>query len=413
MGRYDAGGPIRIKPGEPGRLVVRMPYTAERVEKIKTLRGRRWRPDLKCWTVPDREDMIPALLALFAGEQVEVAPALRTAEPPRAGSAASVMGPLLGQLRQAIRARHYSPLTERAYASWADRFIRTCGWLRPEDLGEAELACFLSGLATDAHVSAETQNQALNALLFFFRHVLGKEIGLLNGVVRAKRPHRLPIVLSREEVRAVLGCMKGCPQLMATLLYGAGLRLLECCSLRVKDVDFGRNQIAVRAGKGGRDRYTLLPSSARTALDKHLVSVRRQYQEDLERGLGRVALPGALDRCSPGAGKEWGWQWVFPATSHYVDRETGERRRHHLHETVLQKAFREACLKASIAKPASCHSLRHSFATHMLENGYDIRTVQELLGHKDVSTTMIYTHVLMTSGGGGVRSPADCIGLSV
>lgn len=411
MSRYDAEGAIRVEPGEPGRLVVRLPYTAERVEKIKTLRGRRWRPDLRCWTVPDREDMVPSLLALFMGEQVDVDPSLRIGDARSADTQSEVKAPLLERLRQAIRARHYSPLTEKAYVSWADRFISARAGGRAEDWGEAEISRFLTSLAVDGHVCADTQNQALNALLFFFRHVLMKEIGYMNGVVRAKRPQRLPVVLTREEVRAVLGCMTGRPQLMATLLYGAGLRLIECCRLRVKDIDFGRNQIAVRAGKGGRDRFTLLPTSACAALDRHLASVRRQHQEDLARGLGRATLPGTLGRWASASDGEWGWQWVFPSALCRVDGKTGERRRHHLHESVLQKAFKAACQEARIVRPASCHSLRHSFATHMLEDGYDVRTVQELLGHKDVSTTMIYTHVLMTSAGGGLRSPADRLGL--
>jgi integron integrase len=281
--------------------------------------------------------------------------------------------------------------------------------MRPEDLGEAEVARFLSDLATDG-VSASTQNQALNALLFLFQRVLGKKIGLLKGVVRAKRPRQLPVVLTRGEVLAVLERMAGTPRLMALLLYGAGLRLMECCQLRVKDLDFDQNQIMVRSGKGGKDRCTMLPTSAREALRAHLEEVRRQHEADLAGGLGNVALPDALARQNPAAAKEWGWQWVFPATSHYVDRETGEQRRHHLHETVLQRAFKEARLKSGITKDASCHSLRHSFATHMLEDGRDIRTVQELLGHKDVNTTRIYTHVLQV-GGRGVVSPADRMGL--
>lgn len=249
----------------------------------------------------------------------------------------------------------------------------------------------------------------MNAVLFLYREVLSKEIGYVNGVVRAKRPHRLPMVLTREEVKALLRQLDGTAWLMATLLYGAGLRLMECCRLRVKDLDFTRNQIVVRAGKGNKDRYTRLPLAVKESLARHLEEIRQQHQHDLELGLGRVVLPNALDRKYPRAGKEWSWQWVFPASKYYTDPVTREQYRHHLHESVIQKAVKEAARKAGIAKPASCHTFRHSFATHLLEDGYDIRTVQELLGHRDVSTTMIYTHVL-NRGGRGVCSPADRLG---
>jgi integron integrase len=313
---------------------------------------------------------------------------------------------LLDQVRQAIRTRHYSYRTEKAYVHWIKRFVFFHNKRHPIELGEPEIAQFLSSLASDSHVSASTQNQALNALLFLYKEVLEKKIGLIQGVVRANRPKRLPVVLTIEEVKRILDCLESTPWLMAVLLYGAGLRLLECCHLRIKDIDFSRNQIVVRAGKGNKDRYTMLPAAVVEPLRRHLEAVKRQHEEDLTRGLGRVALPDALERKYPNAGKEWGWQWVFPATSHYVDKLTGENRRHHLHETVLQKAFKEARIKAGIFKPGGCHALRHSFATHLLEDGYDIRTVQELLGHNDVSTTMIYTHVL-NRGGKAVRSPLD------
>jgi integron integrase len=273
-------------------------------------------------------------------------------------------------------------------------------------MGEKEIGQFLSGLATERHVSASTQNQALNAILFLYRDVLRKEIGYVDGVVRAKRPHRLPVVLTRQEVKSILGALDHSDWLMLMLLYGAGLRLMECLQLRVKDMDFTTNQIVVRGGKGDKDRHTMLPTAVKGPLATHLELVEEQHRRDLERGLGRVALPNALERKYPNAGKEWGWQWVFPATGHYTDKVTGERRRHHLHESVLQKAVKEAVRQAGITKPASPHTFRHSFATHLLEDGYDIRTVQELLGHRDVSTTMIYTHVL-NRGGRGVNSPAD------
>jgi integron integrase len=256
------------------------------------------------------------------------------------------------------------------------------------------------------HVSASTQNQALNAILFLHREVLRREVAYIDGVVRAKRPHRLPGVLTRQEVKSILNVLDGSDWLIVMLLYGTGLRLMECLQLRVKDIDFTGNQIVVRAGKGDKDRLTMLPAAVKDALAKHLEAIKAQYRRDLERGLGRVALPNALDRKYPNAGKEWGWQWVFPATSHYTDRATVEQRRHHLHESVLQKAVKQAVHKARISKPATPHTFRHSFATHLLEDGYDIRTVQELLGHRDVSTTMIYTHVL-NRGGRGVNSPAD------
>jgi integron integrase len=316
---------------------------------------------------------------------------------------------LLDQVRQAIRIRHLSPRTEQAYVGWIKRFIFFHNKRHPVEMGEAEIGQFLSSLATDSRVSASTQNQALNALLFLYNKVLEKKIGLVQGIVRANRPRRLPVVLTKEEMKRVLDSMTGAPWLMAMILYGAGLRLMECCRLRVKDIDFSKNQIIVRAGKGDKDRYTMLPAIVKEPLLKHLRAAKQQHEEDLKRGMGRVALPNALERKYPNAGKEWGWQWVFPATSHYTDTVTGEKRRHHLHESVLQKAVKDARVRAGVYKPAGCHTFRHSFATHLLEDGYDIRTVQELLGHRNVNTTMIYTHVL-NRGGRGVRSPADELG---
>jgi integron integrase len=273
-------------------------------------------------------------------------------------------------------------------------------------MGAAEMTRFLSSLAVDGNVAASTQNQALSALLFLYRNVLEQELPWLDGIVRAKTSERLPVVLTREEVRAVLQQLEGPPRLMAILLYGAGLRLLECAHLRIKDVDFATNQIVVRAGKGDRDRVTMLPDAVKPALARHLESVKRQHEADLAHGAGWVELPWALGRKYPNAGREWAWQWIFPATRLYFHRETGQRRRHHLHESVLQRAVKEAVRRSGIAKRASCHTFRHSFATHLLEDNYDIRTVQELLGHRDVSTTQVYTHVL-NRGPAGVRSPAD------
>jgi integron integrase len=289
---------------------------------------------------------------------------------------------------------------------WIRRYILFHGKRHPRELGQEEISGFLTALATRGHVSASTQNQALSALLFLYREVLGSEIGWLDGLVRAKRPVRLPVVLTRDEVRALLSHLNGAPWLMASLLYGAGLRLLECARLRVKDVDFARLEILVRDGKGQKDRITMLPVKLKAPLATHLETVRRQHEADLLRGEGSVALPDAIARKYPSAETDWGWQWMFPATRFYVDRHTGKRRRHHLHESVLQRAVREAACAAGLTKHATCHTLRHSFATHLLEAGSDIRTIQELLGHKDISTTMVYTHVL-NRGGLGVRSPLD------
>jgi integron integrase len=257
---------------------------------------------------------------------------------------------LLDQVRQAIRTRQYSDRTEKAYVHWIKRFIFFHNKRHPAEMGEAEIGRFLSALATDLHVSASTQNQALNALLFLYREILKKQIGYVHGVIRAKRPHRLPVVLTRQEIRSILGCLDGSDWLMAMLLYGAGLRLMECSRLRVKDIDFTSNQIVVRAGKGNKDRHTMLPTAMREPLSKHLDVIKRQHGRDLERGLGRVTLPDALERKYPNAGKEWAWQWVFPAASHFTDRVTGERRRHHVHESVLQKAVKEAVQRAAFVR---------------------------------------------------------------
>jgi integron integrase len=317
---------------------------------------------------------------------------------------------LLDRLRDAVRARHYSRRTEKAYVAWVRRYILFHGKRHPLEMGGPEVSKFLTSLAVDGQVAASTQNQALNALLFLYRNVLEQELPWLDGVVRAKRTVRLPVVLTREEVRAVIGELRGTQRLMALLLYGGGLRLLEAARLRVKDIDFARNQIMVRAGKGDKDRATPLPAVVVPALAAHLAAVKRQHDRDLERGAGCVELPWALARKYPNAGREWVWQWVFPATRFYTDRDTGQRRRHHLHESVLQRAVKAAVGRAGIPKRATCHTLRHSFATHLLESGRDIRTVQELLGHRDVSTTQIYTHVL-NQGPAGVRSPADQLDL--
>ncbi len=325
-----------------------------------------------------------------------------------AGPAGAPKPRLLDRVRAALRTRHYSRRTEHAYIAWIRRFIFFHGKRHPVEMGAPEITRFLTWLAVRGKVAASTQNQALGALLFLYREVLELDVPWLDGLVRARRPERLPVVLSRKEVRALLERLDGAPRLMAYLLYGAGLRLLECCRLRVQDVDFGSNQLVVRGGKGDKDRVTMLPAGVKADLAKHLESVRAQHERDLRDGAGWVELPTALARKYPNAAREWVWQWVFPATRIYVDGVTGQRRRHHLHESVLQRAVRHAALEAGLTKRASPHTLRHSFATHLLEDGHDIRTVQELLGHRDVTTTMIYTHVL-NRGPAAVRSPADRI----
>ena len=309
-------------------------------------------------------------------------------------------------MREALRARHYSSRTEQAYCYWVRRFVFFHKIRHPAEMAEAEINAFLTNLAVSENVSASTQNQALSALLFLYRHVIGREVGDLGKVVRARRPVRLPVVLTRGEVKAVLANLTGDKWLMASLMYGAGLRLMECLGLRVQDIDFSRCEILVRDGKGAKDRITMLPESLRAPLAEHLKRVRAVHEKDLSDGWGRVMLPDALDRKYPGAPREWRWQWAFPQENRWKNSQNGEEGRHHVDESIVQRAVKEAVTLAALTKRASCHTFRHSFATHLIEDGYDIRTVQELLGHKDVRTTMIYTHVL-NRGPRGVRSPLD------
>jgi integron integrase len=345
--------------------------------------------------------------------------------PPGTGPAGSPPTPgqprLLDRVRFAIRARHYSLRTEEAYVAWIRRFILFHGKRHPLEMAEEEINVFLTSLAVDGPVSASTQTQALSALLFLYRRVLEKPLPHADSIIRAKRPGRLPTVFTRNEVRRVLGRLHGTPKLVAMLLYGTGMRLLECLRLRVKDLEFGNNLIVVRDTKGGRDRVVPFPIVTRAELPSWLSRVRRLHREDLEAGFGSVYLPNSIALKYSGAEREWGWQYVFPAEHRTVDprapaRPLGIRsaagyqaeRRHHLHETGIQRAVRQAVVDLNITRRVSCHTFRHSFATHLLEEGYDIRTIQELLGHRDVKTTMIYTHVL-NRGGRGVRSPADLL----
>jgi integron integrase len=313
---------------------------------------------------------------------------------------------LLDRVRWHLRVKHYSIRTEQAYVDWIRRFILFHHKRHPNEMGEREITEFLTHLAVDKHVAASTQNQAFAAVLFLYQQVLERKLDFIDNVQRVTRLAKIPVVFTRTEAHAVLKRLHGENQLMAELLYGAGLRLMECVRLRVKDIDFGYNQITVRDGKGLRQRVTLLPQRLRRPLQLHLTHVRALHQRDLACDGGKVHLPFALERKYPNANKSWPWQYVFPAAKLSIDPQSGERRRHHVSEKNLQNAVKRAIYEANVSKTASCHTFRHSFATHLLENGQDIRTVQDLLGHRDVSTTMIYTHVL-NKPGLAIRSPLD------
>jgi integron integrase len=314
---------------------------------------------------------------------------------------------LLDRVHETMRSRHYSRRTEEAYVMWIKRFIFFHNKRHPASMGGEEVNAFLTWLATEQNVSASTQNQALGALLFLYRYVLEDPLPWLKDVIRASRPVRLPVVLTPEEVRRVMSRLVGPAHLVALLLYGGGMRLLEGLMLRVKDIDFDRGQIHIRDPKGKRDRHTMLPQMVLPLLRHQLEVAREIHNDDLHAGFGSVWLPEAIERKIPTAAKTWGWQWIFPATSRYKE-PSGLQRRHHLHESVLQRAVKRAASEAGLDKRITCHTFRHSFATHLLERGHDIRTVQELLGHRDVTTTMIYTHVLRY-GARGVRSPLDAM----
>ncbi|HEU4631229.1 MAG TPA: integron integrase [Gemmatimonadaceae bacterium] len=327
---------------------------------------------------------------------------------PDSGPPPGSAGParLIPSLRRALRVRHYSPRTEEAYVGWVLRFIRFHDRRHPIELGARHLGAFLSHLAVHGRVSRSTQNQALSAVLLLYRHVLDAPLAALDDVVRAKSPRRLLVVLDRTEVDRVIAGCSGTHRLVVALLYGSGLRLMECLTLRVKDIDLARREITIRGGKGGKDRVTVLPTALLGPLAEQLRRTRERHDRDLACGGGAVTLPAAFGRKSPGAARSWSWQWAFPAARTHVDRRTGERRRHHMDPSALQRVVPDVARRAGIAKRVTCHTFRHSFATHLIEAGYDIRTVQELLGHTDVRTTMIYTHVL-NRGAAGVRSPLD------
>ena len=331
-----------------------------------------------------------------------ISPAIRVVIPPPAEKKPK----LLDQLSEAMRSRHYSRKTEATYIHWVKRFIFFHHVRHPQEMAEPEINAFLTHLAVKEHVSASTQNQALCAIIFLYKYVLKRRIGDLGEVIRARKPARLPVVMTKDEVKSVLSNLTGDKWIIAFLMYGAGLRLMECLRLRVQDLDFSKNQVTVRGGKGDKDRVTMLPESVKKPLAEHLSKVKKIHYADIARGYGRVLMPEALARKYPNASKEWRWQWVFPQETMWQNKQTGERGRHHIDESIIQKAVKDAVAKAGFVKRATCHTFRHSFATRLLEDGYDIRTVQELLGHKDLKTTMIYTHVL-NKGPSAVRSPAD------
>ena len=396
---------------------VQFSYDRTLIRAMHMVGGSIWSPETKTWLIPDSQPHIDSLLealwntATFTAEHSSENPCIAAWSAYSVESSTHAKDPA-DKLRQryldALKARHYSKRTLQAYQQWLGRFLDSNPDRAPNSLGQLEINAFLSRLAVTENVSASTQNQALAAILFFFRNILGNPVDDFSDVIRAKKPKRLPVVMSRIEVKQLLAELTGEKRLAASLMYGTGLRLMECLELRVQDIDFEQNQVLVRNGKGGKDRITMLPASLKDSLQAHLQKVRSIHKKDLAEGWGRVPVPNALDKKYPNACIEWSWQWVFPQERRWKDPITGIQGRYHIDATIMQRAVHEAVSRAGIPKRVSCHTFRHSFATHLLEGGYDIRTVQELLGHSDVKTTMIYTHVL-NRGPCGVISPADIL----
>lgn len=396
---------IKIQGNNNGRLSVAFEYDKRILNAIRGVKGRHYDCYTRAWMIPDTPDGTQALLQSIWSTGLFSTTGQASDRPPEQPGANKR---ILDRYHDRIKAAHYSPMTERAYSHWVEAFIKFSGSPRPGEAAETRINHFLTQLAVRDNVSASTQNQALAALLFLYRQVLGTEVGELEDLIRAKRPARIPVVMTRDEVKTVLSMMDGDCRLMASLLYGTGLRLNECITLRVQDLDFSRNSITVHDGKGGKDRVTMLPAALKKPLGEHLARVRAIHDKDIKDGWGQVYLPGSLSKKFPNAASEWRWQWVFPQKHRWHDSSSEKEGRFHVDASVMQRAVRDAVMLSGITKHASCHTFRHSFATQLLENGYDIRTVQELLGHSDVRTTMIYTHVL-NKGPGGVRSPLDAL----
>jgi len=410
---------VMIQSTRSGRLSIDFGYDLQLLNAVQVTQGCTFDWLTRRWTLPDTEASIQALLySLWSTKRFSITNNLDTKPIEPAKYSPPIIpvqktpqhepgsSDLINLFKNRIRAAHYSPMTERAYVHWIEQFIKSGGSPVSSERAEHRINAFVTSLAVKDNVAASTQNQALAALLFLYRHVLGIEVGDLEDLIRAKKPARLPVVMTRDEVKAVLSVMKDDQKLMTMVLYGTGLRLNECISLRVQDLDFSRNSIIVHDGKGGKDRATMLPATLVQPLQEHLKRVQAIHKQDLKEGWGCVYLPASLEKKYPKAATEWIWQWVFPQAHRWRDTTKNIEGRYHVDASVLQRAVRDAVMLSGIQKHASCHTFRHSFATQLLENGYDIRTVQELLGHTDVRTTMIYTHVL-NKGPGGVRSPLD------
>ena len=403
---------VSISGHSSGKLRVQvLPWEPQLLEAVKTIHGRTWDQIQKCWFLPDTQESADSLLqslyetGLFHLESEEDP---FTPETIQENPSISIYPALQEKYLQTLEAKHYSPRTKTAYIHWIQLFLNFHKTIPLETLAEPHINTFLTHLAVKEKISASTQNQASAALMFLFHHVFNTPVGELGEVIRAKKPLHLPVVLSQDEIKQVMSHLHGEKLLAVRILYGSGLRLMECLQLRVQDLDFSRNMIIVRRGKGAKDRRTILPESLKLPLLTHLETIKTIHEKDVVEGWGRVILPNTLEKKYPNAGREWKWQWVFPQERRWINKTTHEQGRHHMDESILQRAVHDAVLKSGLQKTISCHTFRHSFATHLLESGYDIRTIQELLGHSNVNTTMIYTHVL-NKGPSGVKSPMDSL----